>query len=228
MRADRRGGLSPAQARRVYDRIGRLQDLQVYERGPVSRMIAEAGFELATSVLDFGCGTGALAARLLESHLPETARYVGFDVSPRMVEIARRRLARFGDRADIRVIDGVMPLPFAGRSFDRVVATYVLDLLTREAAEAFVRETARVMKDRGLLCLVSITSGRGLASAALMRAWTLAWSIRPGLTGGCRPIEVSDYLPTDRWRVLLRASITSFGVTSEVVIAQPAGLVSVG
>jgi ubiquinone/menaquinone biosynthesis C-methylase UbiE len=223
VRADRDGGLSPEQARRVYDRIGRLQDIQFYERKPVREMIAAGRFGRATSVLDFGCGTGALAATLLERHLPATARYVGVDVSPRMVEIARRKVGRFGARAEIDLINGVMPLPFADGSFDRVVACYVLDLLTREAADALMHEAQRVIKDNGLLCLVSITSGCGLASRAVMRGWALVWSIRPELTGGCRPIEVCDYLPADRWQVVLHATVSSMAVASEVVIAQPAG-----
>jgi trans-aconitate methyltransferase len=49
-------------------------------------------------VLEFGCGTGSLAATLL-SRLPIRSRYVGLDSSKTMVQLARKRLHRFAARA---------------------------------------------------------------------------------------------------------------------------------
>jgi ubiquinone/menaquinone biosynthesis C-methylase UbiE len=218
-----RGGLPPARARRVYDRIGRLQDIQAYERKAVSRMIEGAEFERAAAVLDIGCGTGALAARLLAGPLPATARYAGVDVSPRMVALARRRVARFGPRAEVRLTDGATPLPFADGSFDRIVCAYVLDLLTPRAAEALVADAARILDREGRLCVVGITTGHGLVSRAVMSAWTALWSLRPELTGGCRPTDLARRLPVDRWRIDDRETVTSLGIASQVVIARLRG-----
>jgi trans-aconitate 2-methyltransferase len=47
-------------------------------------------------VLDAGCGTGHLTARLLE-RLPE-GHVIALDASPAMLDVARRELARFGER----------------------------------------------------------------------------------------------------------------------------------
>jgi trans-aconitate methyltransferase len=57
-----------------------------------------ARLELAGNerVLDAGCGTGRLTARLLE-RLP-AGHVIALDASPAMLEVARRELARFGDR----------------------------------------------------------------------------------------------------------------------------------
>lgn len=48
------------------------------------------------TVLDAGCGTGRLTAQLLE-RLPR-GRVVALDASPAMLDVARRELARFGER----------------------------------------------------------------------------------------------------------------------------------
>ncbi len=67
---------------------------------------------LAPRLLDLGCGTGALAALVLEG-VPG-ARLSCVDLSPRMTEVARERL---GDRADVLLCDAER-LPFRDGSFD--------------------------------------------------------------------------------------------------------------
>ena len=81
-----------AQARVVYDRIGRFHDWQFYEDRAMAQLLADRAPQTAHAVFEFGCGTGRLAARMLEL-LPPTARYLGVDVSPAMVALATHRLA---------------------------------------------------------------------------------------------------------------------------------------
>ena len=52
-------------------------------------------------LMDLPCGTGRFAEALLE----EGFTVVGIDISPAMLEIARRRVVRFGDRFQTRVAD---------------------------------------------------------------------------------------------------------------------------
>src|SRR3954466_13045640 len=60
-------------------------------------------------VLDAGCGSGRVTERLLE-RLPNGSA-VALDGSPSMVDEARVRLARFGDRVECVVADLARPLP---------------------------------------------------------------------------------------------------------------------
>jgi SAM-dependent methyltransferase len=72
-------------------------------------------------VLDAGCGPGVYSEWLLD----QGAEVVGIDVSPRMVEQARRRL---GGRAAIHQADLAAPLGFFdANSFDVIVSALVLD-----------------------------------------------------------------------------------------------------
>ena len=63
-------------------------------------------------VLDAGCGSGRVT-ELLAERLPD-GQVVALDGSPSMVEAARQRLARFGDRIEYVVADLGAPLPIAG------------------------------------------------------------------------------------------------------------------
>ena len=71
-------------------------------------------------VLDAGCGSGRVTEVLLE-RLPR-GRVVALDGSPSMLEVARRRLARFGSRVEYVEADLARPLPIEGE-VDAIVST---------------------------------------------------------------------------------------------------------
>ena len=85
-------------------------------------LIAQAGFEDAQRVFELGCGTGKLAARLLAQHLPDSATYLGCDLSPTMIGLATRRLAVHAGRARVARSEGGVQFPLPDHSVDRVVS----------------------------------------------------------------------------------------------------------
>jgi len=224
VRNDENRTLSPDEARRIYDRIGRLQDWQsFYELAAIDDLIAHADFELASSVYELGCGTGNLGRRLLTDHLPPSASYHGIDISETMVRLASDRLAPWKGRADATLVTGRLPLPGDDHGFDRFIAVYVLDLLSDAYLRAVLDEARRLLTSDGKLCLVSLTRGPTRVSRAISDGWR--WIARhvPQIVGGCRPIDLEQQL-SDRWVISHRRVVTSWGVSSEVVIARPADL----
>jgi ubiquinone/menaquinone biosynthesis C-methylase UbiE len=216
----RQHSLDPDEARRVYDRIGRLQDSQgFYERGAVDVLVDHSDFEQAAAVLEVGFGTGELARRLLQHHLVPDARYYGIDISERMLEIASKRLRPWRERIHLALGDCTQGLASEDGSVDRVVATYVLDLLGPAHATTLLAEAHRVLAGGGLLCLASLTRGSGRARL-VSGAWEGLWRIRPQLVGGCRPIELDVYVRQHDWAIRHRSVETSFSVASEVVVAE--------
>lgn len=213
--------LSPEQARRIYDRIGRAQDWQrFYEDAATAELVAHARFDDARAVFELGCGTGRFAARLLAEHLPPAATYFGVDVSPRMVTLATERLGPWRDRATATAADGTDRVPVPDASVDRFVSNYVFDLLSPEAAAAALDEAHRVLPPGGLLCAAGLTPAeRGLARL-VSRAWKGVWMRRPTLVGGCRPIRLADALAPARWDVRHRCVVTAWGIASEAVVAR--------
>ncbi len=77
--------LSHSQAARFYDLLGARLDTQAfYEAEALRDLVAHLELETCRSVMEFGFGTGRLAAELLSAHLPPNATYFGLDVSATM------------------------------------------------------------------------------------------------------------------------------------------------
>ena len=212
--------LTQTEARAFYDRFGAKQDSQAFYEDPaIDALMAHAGFGDARVVLECGCGTGRFAAELLSTHLDPAASYVGTELSSTMLGLARERLAPFGERARLELARGVLRFPVADQSVDRVVATYVLDLLSDADIRQFVAESRRVLRPGGKLCLVSLTHGISVASRLVIALWSAIFRIKPALVGGCRPIELAGYLEPQVWSIEYRQVVTPYGIASEVLVA---------
>jgi len=214
--------LTAAEAKAFYDRFGGKQDRQAFYEDPaLTRLIAHAAFGDARSVFEFGCGTGRFAARLLSGVLPGEARYQGVDISPTMVRIARGRLAPWSERATVGLSDGSMRLPAPDGSCDRIVCTYVLDLLSADDIVAFLGEARRILTPDGMLCVVNLTDGRRGMTRLVSSLWRRIHAVRPQLVGGCRPIRLRDLLSPVEWEIAHRSVVSAFAISSEVVVAKP-------
>lgn len=214
--------LSRTAARRIYDRIGALQDSQAfYEEPALDVLVPEGDFDKATSVFEFGCGTGRLAARLLETVLPAEASYIACDISPKMVALAQRRISRFGTRVRAFETDGDPRTALGALRFDRIVTSYVLDLLPPEEMDAFLEAARKALMSDGKLCVASITPGKSFPASTVSRVWTALYRLSPLATGGCRPINLAERLAPDIWEVRHASTIVSYGVASSVVVATP-------
>lgn len=207
--------------RRFYDRFGARQDSQgFYEDAALAALILAGHFGTARSVLEVGCGTGKFAARLLADHLPGSAHYVGVDISSTMVALARKRLSPWGNRAQVHQSSGNFDVGSYGGPFDRVVFTYVFDLLSISQIHDALANTHRVLRTGGLLCTAGLTEGVGLLSRVTSTLWAMVHRVNPYLVGGCRPLVLVDFMPDSHWRIIHREVIVSATIPSEVVIAE--------
>ena len=214
--------LDAAAARRVYDRIGLLEDTQgFYEDAPVRRLAELANFQSCTAVFELGCGTGRFAKKLLTKTLPDSATYLGVEVSSKMATLARKRLSPWSPRARVLLVEPPADLiPADDGVFDRVVSMYVFDLLSPLHTEALINEFFRVLAPGGLMSLTSLTHGTTKLSRVVSITWKAVSERWPALVGGCRPIEVLRYLDAIRWEIEHSEVMVRFGVPSEIVIAR--------
>jgi SAM-dependent methyltransferase len=216
--------LTAAEARVFYDRFGAKQDAQAfYEDRALAPLIAHSDFQHAQSIFEFGCGTGRLAARLLTSLMPDNCRYLGVDISTTMVALARERLQSWANRAEVVCSEGVTPPQCCSGAYDRFVSTYVLDLMSEAAITAILGDAHRLLWREGLLCLVSLTRGHGFLTKLVSAAWETVHRFNPKLVGGCRPIELREFLGEDLWRVRHHEVVSAWGLTSEVIVASRIG-----
>jgi SAM-dependent methyltransferase len=165
-----------------------------YDR-PVVRDLV--GDPTGLRLLDAGCGSGILTAELVSAGATVTA----FDASPRLVDLARERLA---GRAEVRVWDLSVPLTWLNdSSFDVVVLALVLHHLPRR--DTALGELFRVMRPGGAL-VVSTTHptadwlrlGGGFFDVTeVAETWHGDWPVtfwRQPLTSWCREFTDAGFL----------------------------------
>lgn len=104
-------------------------------------------FDLASfgSILDVGCGTGSLCSVLSESGLAVT----GVDPAQKMLAIAKRQ----PENGSIRFLQAsaLEQLPFADRSFDLSIASYVAHGMQKSERIKLYSEMRRVTKSKVIL-----------------------------------------------------------------------------
>jgi len=113
------------------------------------------------TVLDAGCGSGRVTERLAE-RVPE-GRVVALDASPAMIQEARRRLARFGDRVAFVVADLGRPFELPGDHVDAVLSTATFHWIPDH--DALFRNLAAVLRPGGRL--VAQCGGAGNIASVL-------------------------------------------------------------
>ena len=100
------------------------------ERALRERLVEFARLESGESVLDVGCGTGALAIAA-KDRLGPGGQVCGVDPSSEMVARARRKTIRVG--VDVRFeTAAVEALPFPDATFDAVLSSLMLHHLSEE------------------------------------------------------------------------------------------------
>ncbi len=214
--------LSHEQAARFYDKLGsRLDTQSFYEDAALRELVAHLRLTDCRAMLEFGCGTGRLAAELLNDQVPPESTYLGLDVSGAMVAVAKARLQRYGRRAEVRQCDGQPRIDAGDGCFDLLVCTYVLDLLSDDDIRALIGEAHRVLTPDGALGLASLTNGPTRLSRFVSETWRRLHAMSPWLVGGCRPIMIERFLAPTAWVIEYSHVVTRFGVPTEVVVARP-------
>jgi len=104
------------------------------------------GAALHGDVLEIGCGSGAMALEILRRY--PAVRLMATDYDESMVNVARERLAPFGDRAEVRRADAT-DLPFANGAFDAALSFIMLHHVIKW--EQALGELVRVLRPGGRL-----------------------------------------------------------------------------
>ncbi|MGE0724387.1 MAG: class I SAM-dependent methyltransferase [Alphaproteobacteria bacterium] len=198
--------LDPEAIRRTYDRYAKVYD-GIF--GPIlnpgrRRAVAAAEAEPDRRVLEVGVGTG------LSLPLYRRSRVVGIDVSDRMLERARQRVARQRlDRVeDLKVMDAEEML-FPAQSFDAVVLMHVASVVPRP--DRLMAEVQRVLRIGGeAIVLNHFWTGRG-AMSAIERALAPASN-----TVGFRPLSLADLAAVTPLSLIGEERVNLFGYWSLV------------
>ncbi len=149
---------------------GHLFLVQGLERELLGALARHGFADLAhRSILDVGCGDGALLRRLV-TYGADRARLAGVDLLPERVEAARR----LEPGLDLRHADA-SALPYPDRSFDLVFQMTVLSsILDERMRRAVAAEMARVLEPNGAVVSYDFRVARDRRNTRAVRARDLA------------------------------------------------------
>lgn len=103
------------------------------------------------TILDVGCATGRLLRKLASAG---ARRLAGTDLAPRILDVAREKLAEAHADVELRPADAEDSLPWPAESFDVVTLTGVLHHFYRP--HDALREIRRVLRPRGRMLLMGV------------------------------------------------------------------------
>ena len=150
------------------------------------------------TVLDAGCGSGRVTEALLERHPDATV--VALDHSTAMVDGARGRLARFGDRVRFVVADLARPLPDGARRVDAVFSTATFHWVTDH--DALFAHLGEALVPGGVLvaqCGGAGNLARVDAAIAEVGAPPRSWLRYAGVGETVARLRASGFEPTAVW-----------------------------
>lgn len=208
------------EAKRFYDSFGKKQDKQFYEEPAINELIEYGKFDRAKNIVEFGCGTGKLASRLLKRVLPNDWHYTGVDVSQTMIALCQKNIEQFSKRAKCYKNEGAPKIILPDQSADRFISAYVLDLLTEKDVLTLLNEAYRILVPGGYLCVAGLTHGVTFTSRIVEFLWNSLYKLNPYIVGGCRPINVTTHIQSDKWHIIHDSIVVSYGIPSEVIIAR--------
>ena len=209
--------ISREQTRQNYDRMSRWYDLFAgSEKKFTETGLQILGVKAGERVLEIGFGTGYALASIAQQ-AGESGSVTGVELSPGMIEVARKRIQARAPERSVGIIrgDGIT-LPLAPDSVDAVFLSFTLELFSEEEIPLVLKECHRVLKREGRLGVVSLAKKDVLACR--MYEWGHErWPV----ILDCRPIEVRKNLETGGFRVQAAKVQTMWGLPVEIALGKP-------
>lgn len=209
--------ITKEQTQQNYDRMSRWYDLFAgSEKKFTETGLQILGAKAEERVLEIGFGTGHSLITLARQ-VGETGLVVGVELSPGMIEVARKRIQAKSPERSAQMIqgDGTL-LPFVSNSFDVVFLSFTLELFSEAEIPVVLNECHRVLKHEGRLGVVSLAK-RDVLACRLYERGHERW---PAMLD-CRPIELRKSLEAGGFRIQAAKVQTMWGLPVEIVLGKP-------
>jgi ubiquinone/menaquinone biosynthesis C-methylase UbiE len=200
----------------TYSRLAPVYEVwaRLTESGARRRVLELADPGPAEDVLEVATGTGAQLVQLARGN--SRGRTIGVEVSDGMLAKTRQRLAREG-LDDVEVLQAdARDLPFAEKSFDLIVNSYMLDLLPRDEIPRVLAGFQRILRPGGRLVMSNMTLGERRSH----RIWDALYAHGIVLTANCRGVLAAPVLADLGFTGIEREYSAQLSFPTEIVIAR--------
>lgn len=204
-----------------YNRIASIYDLfgVLMESKARQRALDLAAIRNGEKILEVAIGTGLNFVKILIRNPKGWVE--GIDVSKKMLERARKRISKTGQKNYSLDLRDCRCLSFEDRTFDILMNQYMFDIFPVEDFIPILLEFKRVLKDGGRIVLVNMTKGEKW----LNQIYEEIYKLKPPLLAGCRGIRIQPFLEAIGFKEIKREFVSQLGFPSEVVLAvKPNGL----
>lgn len=215
-----RAPITPERARKLYDFFSAFYEYVAWlESGSRMKGVDLADVKQGGVVLEVGFGTGNVLLELAKK-VGEKGEVCGIDISPNMLENAKRRLERRGLRGEVDLrLGDARKLPYGDDKFDVVFSSYVLDLIDTPEIPLVLLEFKRVLRSGGRLVLVNMSKGGSWYISMKLYEWV--YKVSPSCFGGCRPVLIKPYLEELGFRNVKREfMLAGHLLPSEIVLGE--------
>ncbi len=205
------------QAEKAYDKLSGVYDVLA---GPFEKKYRDYALKLLNigegeEVLEVGFGTGDCLRQIAEI-VGSTGKACGIDISPGMMRVAEKRLARAGlsERVELRRGDAT-ELPFEDNRFDASFMSFTLELFDTPHIPRVLAEIKRVLKPGGRLGVVSMSKENG--DSFLLMLYEKLHKAFPHYID-CRPIYLEHSLREVGFEITHKERLSFFGLPGETVV----------
>jgi ubiquinone/menaquinone biosynthesis C-methylase UbiE len=191
----------------IYDLFGILMESKAHQRA-----IDMAAIKNGEKILEVAFGTGLNFVEILKRNPQGWVN--GIDVSMKMLERARKRISKTGQKNYTLYLGDCRHLPFEDGTFDILMTQYLLDILPVEDFTPILLQFRRVLKDGGRVVLVNMTKGERW----LNKIYEEIYKLKPPLLAGCRGVMAQPFLEEIGFKEFQREFVSQLGFPSEVVL----------
>jgi ubiquinone/menaquinone biosynthesis C-methylase UbiE len=191
----------------IYDLFGILMESKARQRA-----IDMAAIKNGEKILEVAFGTGLNFVEILKRNPQGWVN--GIDVSMKMLERARKRISKTGQKNYTLYLGDGRHLPFEDGAFDILMTQYLLDILPVEDFIPILLEFSRVLKDGGRIVLANMTKGERW----LNKIYEEIYKLKPPLLAGCRGVMAQPFLEEIGFKEFQREFVSQLGFPSEVVL----------
>ncbi len=208
--------LNQTETKKSFKKVVRLYDIWSWftESKAAKYVIEFSDVRNNESVLEVACGTGVVYKEIVKRN-PD-GQNVGMDLSPDMLEKAKKRLGKIKNvHYELKEGDALQ-LDFEDNMFDTLINNFMVDLMPADTFDKLAEEFYRVTKPNGKVVMSTFSFGKKKAN----KFWYRVARKYPDLLTGCRPVSFKEHLIKAGFEIEKNLEISQNTFPSEVIKAR--------